>query len=325
MKTLETLEREYNEALKNPSRFFKGEEEASRYIKEKRKECHPDKWEDSLKKKASEIFSLWGDLWEKVKDDIHSGYITLLNYEGTFSRTRVLKDKNELTFKVKTPLNKSTSLSKLLKEEHTFCSGKFPQNLRLMIPQAIESPNNIEGFCYEYFFGNVLFPDVTKIYEFDFDHFLWVFRRGILFLDLMQKLSLVHTALTPDHLSIVPVNHGLFVLGWAHRHELDTSIKFVDKKYLSWYEGFTGKMKKANHSLDAALFYRSLISLLGQDPLKNSFGETFLPKKVQRALKGHLQVSLLNRSLSFKEIHAETEVWIDEYCTRGIFKHLRKK
>lgn len=137
------------------------------------------------------------------------------------------------------------------------------------------------------------FEDVRAAYPggVDVRTAMWMWRRMLEILGYVRERGVVHGAVLPSHLLIEPENHGLALVGWTHAVHPDSAkehVATISSKYRDWYPPEVLKKLPATPATDLYLAARSMIYILGGDPVTGTF-----PSTVPRVLKGFLRSCLI--------------------------------
>lgn len=100
----------------------------------------------------------------------------------------------------------------------------------------------------------------------------WMLRRLLNVLGFAHHNGVVHGAVLPSHVLIEPRDHKLALTGWpfAVRTGSDDHIKALSISYEDWYPAEVREKKPATPGLDFFLMARTVMYLLGGDPLRDT-------------------------------------------------------
>ncbi len=114
----------------------------------------------------------------------------------------------------------------------------------------------------------------------------WIWRRLLVALGAAHTKGIIHGAVLPENVSILPAEHGLRLDNWefSARPAEGGFVTGIDARRYSWYPEELLSESIPTPGADLFLAARCMISLLGGDPIKNS--DLPAPKAIQYFLKG---------------------------------------
>ncbi|MBE0697139.1 MAG: hypothetical protein IH586_09460 [Anaerolineaceae bacterium] len=115
----------------------------------------------------------------------------------------------------------------------------------------------------------------------------WIWRRLLVALGFAHGQGIIHGATLPDNIFILPTEHGLRLDNWAFaaRQADDNCISGIEAEYYDWYPPEILNKECPKPATDIFLAARSMIYLLGGDPIHTQFPAS-VPKPIQAFLKG---------------------------------------
>jgi hypothetical protein len=120
----------------------------------------------------------------------------------------------------------------------------------------------------------------------------WMFRRLLVALGFAHNNKILHGAVLPQNVWILPEEHGLMLVNWscAVRDPLTTreSIKAVISKYADWYPQEVLRREVPLFGTDIQMSAKCMLWLLGGDPLHRT-----LPESVPAPSKAFLHGCIL--------------------------------
>jgi len=128
-------------------------------------------------------------------------------------------------------------------------------------------------------------------------HAVWMFRRLLLALGFAHDNGIIHGAVLPRHVMILPEQHGLTLVDWCY-----ASIKTDDEyrplvalvsDYRDWYPEEVTSKQPPSPATDIYMAVKSMIYLLGGNPLTG-----VMPDEVPRQLRAFLRGCLQSRQSS---------------------------
>jgi serine/threonine protein kinase len=130
-------------------------------------------------------------------------------------------------------------------------------------------------------------------------HGVWIFRRLLMALGFAHDNHIVHGAVVPSHVMILPKAHGLVLVDWCYASIADESgvqpaIKAIVEQYWSWYPEEVFAKQAPSPATDIAMAVRTIIYLMGGNPLTGELPMT-IPRPLRAYLKGCLQTKQLMR------------------------------
>lgn len=120
--------------------------------------------------------------------------------------------------------------------------------------------------------GFVSLADVKNAYPGGLDprDLAWIWRRGLAALSLLSELEVVHGALTPEHVLIHPVEHGVQLCGFTSSVAAGGTIKVLGGP--KWaYAPEVLKKEEATVATDIYMFHKTMERLLSHDAPRQFF------------------------------------------------------
>jgi hypothetical protein len=154
-------------------------------------------------------------------------------------------------------------------------------------------------------------------------HAVWMWRRLLMVLGFAHDLGVVHGAVLPRHVMILPEEHGLTLVDWSYAsiredHDYQPLVAIVND-YRDWYPEEVMAKQAASPATDIALAARTMIWLMGGDPVTGNLPLT-VPYQLRAFFKGCLLQSQSMRPqnawLLFKEFDELLEDIGGEYFPR---------
>ncbi len=146
----------------------------------------------------------------------------------------------------------------------------------------------LEGF-YTLTEVNVAFPDGLEAI-----HMAWIWRRVLWALGHAHKHGVIHGALLPSHVMILPEQHGLVLVDWCYASLLDDSGQFTPIKaavggYKDWYPKEVFAKQPPSPATDLIMAARCMIELTGGNPLTGNYPAlASIPKPFRAFFRGCL-------------------------------------
>jgi hypothetical protein len=116
--------------------------------------------------------------------------------------------------------------------------------------------------------------DVRNAYPSGVDarHVAWIWRRLLSVLGFAHTHGVVHTAVLPMHVLLEPVGHKLVLVDWCCAAQIADRrpVTVISAGHSEWY-GRSALRQPPTPMLDVALGARSMIDLLGGDPVRAEF------------------------------------------------------
>jgi hypothetical protein len=136
----------------------------------------------------------------------------------------------------------------------------------------------------------------------DSRHVAWIWRRLLTVLGFAHTNDVVHCAILPAHILIEPREHKLILVDWCaaqhEPHRIHTPPAIISGSHMAWYKRQGGTRTPPTPALDIGLAARSMIDLLGGDPVGAHF-----PAGVAPALQRHFQRCLGTGPASHLDAH----------------------
>jgi len=154
-------------------------------------------------------------------------------------------------------------------------------------------------------------------------HAVWIWRRLLMVLGFAHDNEIVHGAVFPRHVMILPEEHGLTLIDWSYAsiaedHKYQPLVAIVND-HRDWYPEEVLAKKRPSPATDIALAARTMVWVMGGDPLTGN-----LPLSVPHQLRAFFKGCLLqsksmrpqNAWLLFKEFDELLEDIGGEYFPR---------
>jgi serine/threonine protein kinase len=149
----------------------------------------------------------------------------------------------------------------------------------LRMHDEIESPTEL----YTLFEARSSFPAGL-----DARHVAWIWRRLLSVLGFIHAQGIVHGAVLPMHVMIEPKDHKLLLIDWCCATRGgeggNMPLPIIAAGHLAWYKSESASTQPPMPALDIALGARSMIELLGGDPISGQ-----CPDRVDSGLQRHFQ------------------------------------
>lgn len=112
------------------------------------------------------------------------------------------------------------------------------------------------------------FDDLLRAFPQGVDprHGVWLWRRGLEMLGFIHGAGYCHGAILPQHCVVHPRDHGVLLVGWSCFSLPGKPLPALCGARL----GFYGESTVASPALDCSMLARSVIFVLGGDPLRGS-------------------------------------------------------
>lgn len=116
----------------------------------------------------------------------------------------------------------------------------------------------------------------------------WMWRRLLVAVGLAHDAGIVHHAPFPEHVMILPPEHGIVLVDWCYSAEIGTPPRALVPRYREWYpEEVISKSPSMSES-DIAIAARTMIAVMGGDPVAGS-----LPPSVPRGMRAYFRACTL--------------------------------
>jgi serine/threonine protein kinase len=128
-------------------------------------------------------------------------------------------------------------------------------------------------------------------------HVGWIWRRLLLGIEFAHQNNIVHGAILPSNILIHPALHGVVLSDWCYGIDLKKtpkSISAIVSSKKDWYPPEVLAKETPFSGTDTYLAAKSMIFLLGGDPVEKTFPDT-VPIEYQRYFKGCTVNSSLGR------------------------------
>lgn len=119
-------------------------------------------------------------------------------------------------------------------------------------------------------------------------HVVWIWRRLLAALGSSHDAGVVHGAVLPPHVMVLPDQHGVTLVDWSYSSLLDDRkfpplVAIVDR-YREWYPEEVFAKAAPTPATDIYLAAKTMIFLLGGDPVTG-----VLPGSVPKALRAYFK------------------------------------
>lgn len=150
-------------------------------------------------------------------------------------------------------------------------------------------------------------PDLVQIREafptgVDPRHVAWIWRRLLMALGFAHDCGVLHGAVLPPHIMILPEHHGVILVDWCYSTQLPIPggdvavarlicappIKAILPDYRTWYPEEVTDKKPPSPATDIVMAARTMIWLLGGDPTTGQLSNS-VPRGMRAWFKGCLQ------------------------------------
>jgi serine/threonine protein kinase len=105
-------------------------------------------------------------------------------------------------------------------------------------------------------------------------HMVWIWRRLLVTLGHAHDNGVVHGAVLPEHIMIMPEQHGVVLVDWCYSSQKTddayTPIKAIVDKYRTWYPREVTDKQSPGPATDIMMAARSMVYLLGGDPVRGT-------------------------------------------------------
>ncbi len=129
-------------------------------------------------------------------------------------------------------------------------------------------------------------------------HAAWIWRRLLVALGFAHDNNVVHGAVLPSHVMVLPPQHGVVLADWCYASLRDDShadyppIKAIVNRYQKWYPAEVQAKLAPGPATDLMMAARCMVDVMGGDALTGN-----LPDRVPRALRAFFK-GCLPRALS---------------------------
>ena len=113
----------------------------------------------------------------------------------------------------------------------------------------------------------------------------WIWRRLLVALGAAHRAGMVHGAVLPPHVCVLPAEHGLVLIGWTGAVEAGRPIRAISSADERWYPKEVMDKEPATPATDVAMGARCMLFLLGEDApaaLSRFYRGCMLPSPRQR-------------------------------------------
>lgn len=115
-------------------------------------------------------------------------------------------------------------------------------------------------------------------------HMAWIWRRLLVTLGSVHDLGVIHGAVLPRHVMILPEHHGVVLVDWCYASVADDKthepLKAIVNTHKDWYPAEVIAKKPPSPATDLFMAARTMVFLLGGDPITGN-----LPRSVPKAFR----------------------------------------
>jgi hypothetical protein len=121
----------------------------------------------------------------------------------------------------------------------------------------------------------------------------WMWRRLLVALGYAHHHQVVHGAVLPMHVMILPDQHGLVLIDWCYASlgddVLQPPIKAICDQFKDWYPKEVLDKEVPSPATDIIMAARTMIYLMGGDPLTGNLPEHRVARPMRAFFRGCLQ------------------------------------
>lgn len=128
----------------------------------------------------------------------------------------------------------------------------------------------------------------------------WIYRRLLMALSLAHYNDVTHSSVIPAHVLIHPVHHALILMEWDYAVTNGEALKAVTTSHSDWYPEEVLNKIPPTHKFDLVFAARTMIKLLGGDPLTGNLPTT-VPQPMANFFRGCLTARVPNAGVLFQE------------------------
>jgi hypothetical protein len=161
-------------------------------------------------------------------------------------------------------------------------------------------PRLLDGFTYQdessepratnvlsWVGGAYTLAEIRQEYETGLDpkDVAWIWRRLLVTLGAAHRTGIVHGAVLPPHVCVLPAAHGLVLIGWTCAVEVGRPIRAISLAYEPWHPKEVMTKEPATPATDIAMGAHCMLFLMREDApaaLSRFFRGCMLPSPRQR-------------------------------------------
>jgi hypothetical protein len=138
----------------------------------------------------------------------------------------------------------------------------------------------------------------------------WMWRKLLYVLGYVHYQEVIHGAVLPQHVMILPDKHGLVLTDWCYASQKDGSahepIKALVSAYKDWYPAEVLGKSNPGPATDILMAARTMTYLMGGDPKTGNYpGNSNVPRPIRAFFKGCMQPAIEARPQNAWELLAE--------------------
>jgi hypothetical protein len=228
-------------------------------------------------------------------------------------RTRTTVDTGELTGFLKVAQHaKNNDLvkaeAKALKKLHSV-DDKFTRHIPLLLDTFLYKDGRRQANVIVYQGDGYDGEQIKGIFGDDLEpvHGVWMWRRLLMGLGFAHDQGVIHGAVLPPHVMILPEQHGVMLMDWCYStiqppptpagpldvkkevvQEPYPRIKAIVSEYRDWYPEEVLNKEAPTPATDIIMAVRTMIYLMGGDPLTGDL-PFVIPRQMRAFFKGCLQ------------------------------------
>ena len=132
-------------------------------------------------------------------------------------------------------------------------------------------------------------------------HMAWIWRRVLWALDHAHQHRIIHGAVVPEHIMILPEQHGVVLVDWCYASQANDTqesppVRAIVSAYKDWYPEEVFDKSTPSPATDIAMAARCMTQLMGGDPLTGNYPtSSHVPGPVRVFFKGCLGRSQASR------------------------------
>lgn len=287
---------------------------------------HPDRYSDWCSKAtASEAFVKLGVLRQQADEAVRSGrygqpvYLATITSKRATHRLQYALGDGDICATYASSSNDGTGTKDMFVK-----IAKNPSDSDLLLTEALALkrlhsknteekwqcyvPKLLDSFLYTASSGARQQANVTPLLKgfysldqlrrifpggIDSRHAVWIFRRLLAALGFAHDNNVIHGAVLPRHVMVLPEQHGVVLVDWCYASLAEAGqafppVKVVVMTYKDWYPEEVFAKRSPSPATDIVMAARSIILLLGGDPMSGTLPHA-VPMPIRAFLRGCIQ------------------------------------
>jgi hypothetical protein len=303
--TIAELESLLGRAKLNPKQFFG--DDLDSVLRDCLGKSHPDRFQESDKARADEIFKEFQSAAESTKtppitiktpgrtytirDQFGVGDVADVNLATSGSDSYVIK------------VSRVPGAEKLLRHEFDVLKEigekAGDKSYRHYFPPTVETMRakdkilkQINVFGYNPAYLGYTLEQVREKHPDGIDarSLAWIYKRLLECLGFSHQCGWVHNATLPTHVLVFPSTHGINLVDWKTASQ-SGPLSLISAKYREWYPAEVKNKEATGPATDIYLATKCMVYLAGGNPVTGT-----IPPSIPRQMAGYFRSAMMERA-----------------------------